>query len=177
MDPITAIGLAGNVVQFVDFGFKLISNGVELYRNSTLIEHAQLRDQARQLKDFNAILTSRLDGVHRPDRSWTLRKVLRSNWANARDEDLKLLDEPLVKLLRAAVEHCDLCATQVVDAVSKLTVSGSNAKWQSFRHALRSTIGDSGLSTANDRLAKAQQNVTLFLVLYTRYVASLLHAL
>lgn len=34
MDPLTALSLAGTVVQFVDFGSKLLSQGYELYRST-----------------------------------------------------------------------------------------------------------------------------------------------
>jgi hypothetical protein len=35
MDPLTALSLAGTVVQFVDFGCKLLSEGRELYHSSS----------------------------------------------------------------------------------------------------------------------------------------------
>ncbi|KAH6672603.1 hypothetical protein B0J14DRAFT_514181 [Halenospora varia] len=34
MDPLTALSLAGNVIQFVDFGSKLLSQGYELYKST-----------------------------------------------------------------------------------------------------------------------------------------------
>lgn len=34
MDPLTALSLAGNVIQFVDFGSKLLSQGYALYKSS-----------------------------------------------------------------------------------------------------------------------------------------------
>ena len=33
MDPFTAIGLAASIVQFLEFGRKLVSGAVEIYRN------------------------------------------------------------------------------------------------------------------------------------------------
>lgn len=35
MDPITALSLAGNVIQFVDFGTRLLSRAGGLYKSST----------------------------------------------------------------------------------------------------------------------------------------------
>ena|SRR5277367_356425 len=35
MDPLTAIGLASSIVQFVDFGTKLIGGAREIYRSTT----------------------------------------------------------------------------------------------------------------------------------------------
>lgn len=34
MDPLTALSLAGNIIQFVDFGTKLLSQGYELYKST-----------------------------------------------------------------------------------------------------------------------------------------------
>ena len=169
LDPFTAIGLAANVVQFIDYGSKLISNGLELYRNGILLEQGQLRDQASQLQDFNDVLIIRLKEIDKSDSPQARPRVHKSHKPKVKDDEPSPPDDPLVRLLRVAVEHCSLCAVQVVNAVGKLTVSGSHAKWQSFRHALSSTIGDSGLAIANQRLSEAQQNVTLFLILYTRY--------
>jgi hypothetical protein len=35
MDPLSALSLAGNIIQFVDFGVKLLSGAVRLYRSPT----------------------------------------------------------------------------------------------------------------------------------------------
>jgi hypothetical protein len=35
MDPLSALSLAGSIVQFVDFGIKLLSGAGELYRSHT----------------------------------------------------------------------------------------------------------------------------------------------
>ena len=192
LGPVTAVGIAANVVQFLDFAFKLISNGVELYRNSTLLEHAQLRDHARHLQDFNNILTHRLIDLKEYERQEEALSANRESLClNAEDEtgyeDTPGEDEvsrvshrhlkPLVKLLRIAIEHCNACAAQVLATVAKLTTTESRAKWQSFRHALSSCLGDSGLAVANKRLSEAQQNVTMFLILYTRYVTPLFECL
>jgi hypothetical protein len=44
MDPLSALSLAGNIVQFVDFGLKLLSGAVELYKSpsGTLAAHHEL---------------------------------------------------------------------------------------------------------------------------------------
>ena len=44
MDPLSAIGLAGNIVAFVEFTSKLISGTIEIYSSlaRTMDEHADL---------------------------------------------------------------------------------------------------------------------------------------
>jgi hypothetical protein len=42
LDPLSAISLASAIVQFIDFGFKLVSEGIELYEKGTLTENEEL---------------------------------------------------------------------------------------------------------------------------------------
>jgi hypothetical protein len=160
LDPITALGVAGNVVQFVDFGFRLVSNSIELYRDRNLIQHAQLRDQARQLQTFNALLEKSLQEVKAEEDAAQV--SMRYDLTSAKKPDT------MTPLLGLAIKHCNRCVEDLLAAIEKLTVSGTHAKWQSFRHALRSIIGEAGLEATTQRLSQAQQNLTLFLVLFTR---------
>lgn len=54
LDPLTAISLASSVVQFTDFGIKLLTGSIKLYKtsNGVDVDHADLEtkiDQARKL--------------------------------------------------------------------------------------------------------------------------------
>lgn len=42
MDPITALGLAASIVQFVEFRSRILSDGVEIYRNGLKLEMREL---------------------------------------------------------------------------------------------------------------------------------------
>jgi hypothetical protein len=52
MDPLTAVGLAGTVVQFVDFSSKIVIGAKELYKHGELKLNAQAAAVARDLLDF-----------------------------------------------------------------------------------------------------------------------------
>ena len=54
MDPLTAVGLAGNIITFVDFSTKLLSRARQLYESATgaTEEHDELESLARNLKDL-----------------------------------------------------------------------------------------------------------------------------
>lgn len=56
LDPLTALGLVTSVVQFVHFGTKLISKGMEIYKSTEGV----LSDHAEQ-----AAISSRLAGLTR----------------------------------------------------------------------------------------------------------------
>ena len=42
MDPLTALGLAGNIVQFIDFSCKILSDSYEIYRAGSTSEHEEI---------------------------------------------------------------------------------------------------------------------------------------
>jgi hypothetical protein len=52
MDPLTAFSLAGTVIQFVDFGGKLISGGQGLYAKGHLDIHCQIKAAVDDLLDY-----------------------------------------------------------------------------------------------------------------------------
>ncbi|OAL32178.1 hypothetical protein AYO20_07946 [Fonsecaea nubica] len=146
MDPITAVSIAGNAIQFVDFTAKLISKGAELYKYNTLSEHVELSQAAVQLRSFK--LPHKLDDLRSLQTSLT------------QDQSL------LLSQLEEAYSYCTDCAEQIIEAVGKLTVSGDHRKWKSFRHALSSVMGVSKLDDASRRLSNARQQLMLFLLLY-----------
>ncbi|TGO60900.1 hypothetical protein BELL_1182g00010 [Botrytis elliptica] len=52
MDPLSAIGLAGTIVQFVDFSCKIVGHGVELYKEGSLELNKQVEYTTRDLRNF-----------------------------------------------------------------------------------------------------------------------------
>src|SRR4051794_32273960 len=62
MEPLSAIGLAGNIIQFVDFGAKVVSIAAEIHKSSTgsLREHEELdlvvKDLEQQCSTLNSAL-------------------------------------------------------------------------------------------------------------------------
>lgn len=49
MDPLTALGLAGNIVQFIDFSCKILSDSYEIYRAGSTSEHEEINFIATDL--------------------------------------------------------------------------------------------------------------------------------
>jgi hypothetical protein len=58
IDPLTAIGLAGNIVQFIDYASKLISSSYEIYRSSSRSprNHVHLESISTRLLELNGAL-------------------------------------------------------------------------------------------------------------------------
>jgi hypothetical protein len=160
LDPITALGIASNGLQFVDFACRLVSNSLDLYRNSNLVHHVHLREQAKQLQEFITQLESDIPQIS--DGS-SASYVIRNQHGISEDQDGRFR-----ALLEGALQNTKQCARELLDTISKLTPTGPHAKWQSFRHALSSIMGERGLEEAAQRLWDARQHLILFLVLYTR---------
>src|SRR5690242_3178890 len=54
MDPLTAVSLVGTILQFIDFGVKLFSEGKELYHSTTgaLEDNIRITDVTSDLRDL-----------------------------------------------------------------------------------------------------------------------------
>lgn len=63
MDPLSSLGVAGNVIQFVDFGIKLVSRFNQIYRSAdgALQENTQL-SEVRPFSLFGCVSTNRKAG-------------------------------------------------------------------------------------------------------------------
>ncbi len=70
IDPIAAIGLAANIVQFVDFSWKLLSETRDLYDSSTGVsaDNDLLETISKDLINLNDALTAPSTAGVIPDR-------------------------------------------------------------------------------------------------------------
>jgi hypothetical protein len=124
-----------------------------------------MHEHAKMLQMFNVSLRQALEGISHHEKQ----KAREAN-TMADGESIRILqnEERLTTLLKIAVDESDSCVNELLRAVGKLRNMEPNAKWQSFRYALISILGESKVEAMNQRLTRAQQNVTLFLVLSTR---------
>ena len=112
LDPLTALGLAGNIVQFVDFSSKIVSKARDIHNsaNGSLPENIDTETVAQSLR------------------------VLYSNIAPQLDSPSSAQEEILNKLCIG----CDNIAQELLQALGKLTIQGKRTKWKSLRQALKS---------------------------------------
>lgn len=56
MDPLSSVGLASNILQFVEFSVKLVGKGVEIYSSAdgAPVQHADLRASLDNLRELAA---------------------------------------------------------------------------------------------------------------------------
>jgi hypothetical protein len=136
MAELAALGLAGNIIQFVDFGIKLLGNGRELYRSATgnTAEDLEIETVTGDLKIL----------------SQHLYKPLQSNRIVSADE---------AALQNLAVE-CEKLATKLLSELDKLKVKDEGSrKWKSFKKALARVMKENEIQELEDRLARFQKQI------------------
>ena len=111
LKSLAALGLASNIIQFVEFGYKLFSESRALYKASDkrVEESVELEIIFKALKrlsdDLGAIPSS-------------------------------TTPQPQAELLPLA-KRCQTIADELLVALNELQVKGAKGKWQCFRSALK----------------------------------------
>ncbi|KAL9613688.1 MAG: hypothetical protein Q9167_001765 [Letrouitia subvulpina] len=108
MDPVSALALAGNIVQFVDFSFKLLRETKTIYQSSS-----------GGSEDNDVIEKITMDVI-------SLNNNLTASAAPA------VIPEDL----RALAGQCKLVAEKLLKALEDVKVKGSHRVWKSFKQAL-----------------------------------------
>ena len=110
MDPVAALGLAGNIVQFVDFSYKVLQDTKSLYGSSTgaSAENDIIETICNDLINLNNALTAPSEPGAIPDS------------------------------MRTLASNCKDVAAELLQLLDKVKVHGPNRKWRSFVQALRS---------------------------------------
>ena len=141
MEPLAAISLAGSVIQFVDFGAKLLSEAHEIYhsKDGTTTERIELAKIAESLEHLSASMSPPKDY---PD------------------------DE-----FREIVSSAQGVARELIDVLQKIKGSNASKRhWQSLRQAL-STLGNRDkIEGLHKRLKSLRSQLSLHVLKHIRYV-------
>jgi hypothetical protein len=137
MDPMTALSVAGTVVQFVDFASKIVSKGWRLYRSpdGALLEHRVFELTTRDLMSM----------IER----------LRSSLPKEGSTSLNQGDQALAALC----EQCTSVGATVLAGLKALKIQGKNSPWRSFRQALKIVWDTEELNAVADRLVSIRRDV------------------
>ena len=143
LDPLTALGLARNVLRVLDFGFRLVADGNQIYHSATgaLEENKAVDELAKDLES----LTKRLTESQR-------------EWTKSRG-DVPL--EPDELHLRNICERCTEIAIELQRLLQKLRrQDGANRhRLKSYRQALISVWRKDHIAAVAARLARYQQEL------------------
>ncbi|KAI1750291.1 hypothetical protein F4782DRAFT_548774 [Xylaria castorea] len=181
MEALAAIGLAGNIVQFLDFTWRLISATGEI-RNSAggaTERPIELDKIYGALSVFCSDFLKRPEPVDNDDEAKRV-QVLFSNPES--DLQRQIIIQSHTKSLQALMSDCVALCQQLLAVTSKLQArGGSNYRFRSFKTALRTLWDEKKMGDLEERLKRHQQAISLhFLPLieeHTSYTTSLLQRL
>ncbi|KAF2145650.1 uncharacterized protein K452DRAFT_211711, partial [Aplosporella prunicola CBS 121167] len=145
MDPLTAIGLASNVVQFITFASDLVSKGRVIYKSAD----GQLVETL-ELSEITEILQAEIEVDH-----------ISTGGRLATKTD---------KQLEELCNGCRGVSTDLLRAIDALKFNGRHRKWNSFRQALQSIWKEEEIQSLTMRLERYRSQIDTTLLFSLREV-------
>jgi len=151
IDPFSALGLAANIVQFLDFGQKLVSKGKEIYMSADgqQAHHFELE----LIYDDLSVIASTLT---------TPSAVSVNSNTSIQTRPTNAVDSQIHRLATA----CEELAHEFLSVIRNLKVDPNtkHRKWKSFRQALKSLGKNAHLEELRSRLAGFREELTIRLI-------------
>ncbi|KAI0967407.1 hypothetical protein F4678DRAFT_241674 [Xylaria arbuscula] len=181
MEALAALGLASNIVQFLDFTWRLTSAAGEI-RNSmsgATERTIELDKIFGKLSSFCSNLANPIEAVKGDDDAQRVQKLFSNS---ASDLQRRVIIQSHSESLKALASDCIPLCQQLLAITSRLQAQGgSSHRFKSFKVALRTIWDDRKIGDLEDRLKRHQHAISLhFLPLieeHTSYTTSLLQRL
>jgi hypothetical protein len=143
MDPMTALGLVGNIVQLVDFSWKLISKSTELYKTgeSALVGAPVIEAATVDLKLLSAKLR----------------------------DDARLVGDAQIQVC----ESCQDVTDKLLRALKSISGDNKRQIWTSVRKALKTVMKKAEIDEMDRRLAGIRHELNLRIAVDLRYILPL----
>ena len=152
MDPLSALGLASNIVQLVQFVGAVISDSHEVYSSAdgALQRNSVLEEVAQNPAEMNSELM-------RSQRSM-------SSWFMSLS--------PAERQLKNLCEECDVVSRELLVKLDTLKVRSRSRykRWDSFRQAMKSMWNEGELRALEKRLEGIRTRLDTNLLICLRYV-------
>ena len=152
LDPLTAIGLASNIVQFVDFGAKILSTSRELHQSESGATVKNLEIEAMTLHLTG--LVGQLSKHSLDSTSFQRRKE----------------QSPAEKSLRGLAEICESIARELIKTLGSIKKEKSGHAWISVYQALRSVWAGDRIDSLRSRLVSIRDEISFHLLSALRLV-------
>jgi hypothetical protein len=145
MDPFTALGVASNVIQIVEFSSRLISRTREIYhsRDGQLQDHVILDDAATNL----SALVTELRSIEVP-----------------KPKEQTAADRQLIQLR----QDCRTIARELHDQLERVRAQGGHQKWQSVYQAIKSVYSENRIAAIQSRLDNIRKQLDTVLLVTLR---------
>ena len=144
-EAVAALGVAANVVQFIDFSGKILSEGYRLHKS----------------KRVSSSKNEELENI-----ALDLEK-LRDELQSQEDETAQVPTPNDIQLHRLAEQCRDICL-ELLGALEALKVIDKPGKWKSFRAALKTVWAESKIKSLQDRLDEARQELIVRILMSFR---------
>lgn len=147
LEPLTAIGLAGTLIQFVDFSSKIVSKAGETYASAdgALPENQDAETVAQSLQVLDA----------------KIRAGLATGSGTKSEETLKEL-----------CRECDSVAQELLKALEILKFFDRKTRWKSMRQALKSVSSKEKIDGISKRLESLRDQLNLSFIVKLGFVLS-----
>ena len=156
LDPLTAISLASAVVQFTDFGIKLVKGTIELYHSADGLsgERSNLEHQITLVRKY-------------------AEKIIHSSQHNGDDDPASENDKELGELAAS----CKSIASELLSVLDKLKVkkpAGPGRKWETLRKIVAALTphNKNKIEALDKRLYRVKGDMLNRIQLMMRYVSS-----
>lgn len=143
MDPLSALGVAASVLQFVQFGSSLVSKSRQLYTQGALLDHVECGEATSRLQGLAGQLGAHLNEL----------------------ESLGTLSSDS-KALQAICGHCLELSTELLSRLDELKVDENqkSRKWKSVRQALKSVCSKDKVDEIAKKLVACRDQLNLHLI-------------
>jgi hypothetical protein len=152
MDPLSALGLAANVLQFVQFAFGLLTNAQRIHLSGPgpSGEEQNVEGIYARLLDFSTLFQGRPHSDNEDAATFQSSKYFLA----------------LAKLVEECREHCE----KLLDITRKLQVKdGTKARWwKSFEKALYETWKKEDIESLKSRIRDCQTEIVMHLCRISR---------
>ncbi len=176
MDPLSALSVAGTVVQFVDFSAKLISKSRKLYEssNGALVENLELQAIADSMASMQRKIKAAHEEIGPVYSPVFLDRRQRPRGPNREEQLMIQVRRDNDKEVRSVCQQCAIVAEEFVYALDSLKVRGTNRKWGSFRVALQSIWDERKIEKLGERLNALRAQLDTSILFALRYLALLM---
>jgi hypothetical protein len=143
MGPLSALGLAGNIVQFINFRSKLVCKGRQIYKSSdrALDPHVDLEAITNDLVQLSA-------------------QIEPSKFRN-QESDHQLKEEAVLLKLTTA---CDDVALTLLTMLNFLKVTERHRRWKSVRQALKTQWNTENIEKPSRRFSGFREELILHVI-------------
>jgi hypothetical protein len=136
MDPITAVSFAASILTFIDFGYKVVTGTLEIFKTGTSSENARI---SVVINDLCAVV-----------------KPLSREPPGESDHE---------KALKALAVECQELSRELVSLLERLKMAPDRSKWKSVKVALHSMRKKGEVADLEDKLGKYRSQILLRLAL------------